>query len=116
MATLQDLTGQESGVVVYGREGIICNWSSINGLPRMFVTGLLGLGEIGLESIGEVPLAEITPKPIEDIGAALEEVFIIYGDDADADSLIGTPGRVWEFPDPSTKDTTVRVYAPDGWN
>ena len=32
---LLELTGQESGIVVYGDEVIVTNWSSINGLPKM---------------------------------------------------------------------------------
>ena len=44
---LQDLTGNESGAVYYPESGEIWigNWSSIEGLPREFVTGTIGLGE-----------------------------------------------------------------------
>lgn len=46
---LQDITGRESGVVLYpeSKEAIICNWSSINGMPRIAPFGLcvLGFGE-----------------------------------------------------------------------
>lgn len=39
MKTLQELTGQESGIVIYGNgEIIVCNWSSFgeNELPKIF--------------------------------------------------------------------------------
>jgi hypothetical protein len=43
---LQELTGQESGAVQYADgEILICNWTQVNGVPRMFATGLIGLGE-----------------------------------------------------------------------
>ena len=47
MTTLQDITGHESGAVLFPEsdEIIICNWTQVNGIPRMFLTGLLGLGE-----------------------------------------------------------------------
>jgi len=42
---LMELTGVESGVVLYGNEGIVSNWSAISGLPRLFATGVIGLGD-----------------------------------------------------------------------
>lgn len=42
---LQELTHQESGAVQYGNDIWIGNWSSIEGLPREFYTGTIGLGE-----------------------------------------------------------------------
>ena len=44
---LQELTGYESGVVVFkeSNKGIAINWSSIEGIPRIFVTGVIGLGD-----------------------------------------------------------------------
>lgn len=44
--TLQEITGHESGAVQYEDGSIwIGNWSSIEGIPRQFVTGMIGLGE-----------------------------------------------------------------------
>lgn len=38
--TLLELTGQESGVVIYNNGNtIICNWSSLEGLPYVFLNG-----------------------------------------------------------------------------
>ncbi len=51
MKTLQDLTGKESGIVIYKNENVyeavVCNWSSISGYPRVDPFGLtiLGFGE-----------------------------------------------------------------------
>lgn len=42
---LQELTGYESGVVLYGNETIVSNWSGINSLPRLFATSVIGLGD-----------------------------------------------------------------------
>ena len=52
MQTLQDVTGYESGAVIYGNEVIVLNWSSVIGLPRLFATGAIGLGE-DLEALAE---------------------------------------------------------------
>lgn len=44
---LQELTGYESGAVIFkdSKEGFITNWSSFNGIPRLFVTGFIGLND-----------------------------------------------------------------------
>lgn len=60
---LQELTGYESGAVLYEESGeiIICNWSNIEGLPRMFATGLIGMGEtLTAELLDETPAEVIT--------------------------------------------------------
>jgi hypothetical protein len=47
--TLQDITGQESGAVLFPKSGeiIICNWTQVEGIPRLFtnLNTLIGLGE-----------------------------------------------------------------------
>lgn len=44
--SLQELTRQESGAVQYSDGTIwIGNWTGIEGIPRAFVTGMIGLGE-----------------------------------------------------------------------
>lgn len=46
ITSLYDLTGHESGAVQYDDGAIWTgNWSSISGIPRQFLTGMLGLGE-----------------------------------------------------------------------
>jgi len=53
---LQELTGQESGAVLYADGAIlICNWTQVQGIPRMFATGLIGLGETLTAVPCEVP-------------------------------------------------------------
>jgi hypothetical protein len=43
---LHELTGFESGVVVFKESGeaYIANWSGFDGIPRMFANALFGLG------------------------------------------------------------------------
>lgn len=43
---LTELTGHESGCIVY-EDGttVVMNWSSVDGIPRGFAGGLIGLGE-----------------------------------------------------------------------
>jgi hypothetical protein len=44
---LQELTGYESGLTIFkgSDEAIITNWSNIEGIPRVFVTGMIGLND-----------------------------------------------------------------------
>ena len=44
---LQELTGYESGAVIFkeSNEGFITNWSSIEGIPRQFSWTSIGLGD-----------------------------------------------------------------------
>jgi hypothetical protein len=50
MNTLQNITGYESGVIVYHSggqhpEALCLNWSSIDGVPRTFAGLIIGMGE-----------------------------------------------------------------------
>lgn len=99
--TLEELTGQESGIVVYQNEGILCNWSSVDGLPRMFVTGIIGLGE-------DIP--KVKGKHVKDLGPYLDGVEIsavVYDYKEEDHPLNG--GTVYDLGD------DVLVIAPDGW-
>lgn len=101
MKNLQELTGQESGIVIYGgKDGILCNWSSIQGLPRIFNgNGLVGLDE-------EIP--EVEGEHYDDLSGLLENVNIEicahYTDDE-----LPKSGIVYCLGD------DVIVIAPDGW-
>lgn len=60
--TLQDLTGQESGAVLYdGGDIWIGNWTGINGLPREFATGTIGLSE----SLDDAEPCDVPSEAIE---------------------------------------------------
>jgi len=107
---LMELTGSMSGVVVYGREAIVCNWSSVNGFPRLTPLGggIIGLGE-------DIPEAEGRDATGQEIAALLRGVRIIYSDapERDIDDLFRgrCPGKVYGFP----KFGAI-VIAPEGWN
>ena len=98
MRNLQELTGQESGIVIYNeKDGILCNWANINGFPRIFATGLIGFGE-------EIP--EVEGKHM-DISGLLENVSI----DVRAhytDEELPKFGTVYQIGD-------ITVIAPDDW-
>jgi len=102
--TLQDLTGQESGVVIYDNEAIICNWSSINGMPRLFADGLVGLAE---------EIESVDPKNLsaDELVDLLDPVSIIYDANDDESGLRNGDyaGKVYILPD-------AIVIAPEGWN
>ena len=43
--SLQDLTGRESGIIMFGKKGVLCNWASIEGFPLMCSAGIMGSSE-----------------------------------------------------------------------
>lgn len=97
---LQELTGQESGIIIFdNKEGILCNWSHTNGIPRMFATGLIGMGE-------EIPKAEGVHH--DDLSALFDGVEINVYADCD-DEELPKSGTVYNISD------DVIVIAPDDW-
>lgn len=123
-SSLQELTGQESGIIVYGvtslggsmdgAEAIIGNWSSIDGLPR--------LDPLGITLIGLHETFTATESPwLQDIGAwlAMENgklpggINLIYDRNDDLKDLPGTPGGMWNIYQSGEEIATV--IAPEGW-
>lgn len=103
--TLQDLTGCESGLVLYheSHEAICCNWTSIHGLPRVFVTGVIGLGE-------EIP--DVKGGPL--VAGAIQEIleaFTLVHDESNGEVLTETAtATAYEI----GEDVTVVTF--EGWN
>lgn len=54
--TLQDITGYESGVLIYKESGeaVMLSWAHVSGIPRQFAGGFIGMGE-ALDDFDEVP-------------------------------------------------------------
>lgn len=102
VSSLQELTGQESGIVVYYGEtpaAVVCNWSSIDGLPRLSPIGggVLGLGE-------SIPRVE--PETCESVAGFLEGIEVVYANGEDM------PARARLFDLPAFN---AAVLAPEGW-
>ena len=103
MENLQDLTGQESGIVIYHGdrgipEAVVCNWLSVHGYPRVAPGGL------GIVGFGE-PIPETAGKHEDGIPAMLEGVEIVFANGED----MPQSGTVYEI-------ENITVIAPDGWN
>ena len=114
---LEEITGQESGVVLYptagAPEAVICNWSGIDGLPRVFATGLLGLGEsLALVSVTEIEGREAFERAY----GAPDAWDVIWDVNDDAESFFSTSDRWTVYTVSAANDTPVTVIAPDGWN
>lgn len=99
VGSLRELTGQESGIVIYGKKGILCNWSGIFGLPRMFATGLIGLNE-------EIPVVE--GEHMDDLTGILDGVDVSICANF-TDEELPKAGTVYEISDEAI------VLAPDEW-
>jgi len=110
---LHDLTGQESGVVVYDNNGrdeiIICNWTACDGLPRVDPLGIcvMGLGE-ALYLVGQ--------RPIDDLGSLVDTKDVIYDRNNDAPGLNGTRAHLFHIATSEDGDIVATVYAPEGWH
>jgi hypothetical protein len=108
--TLQDLTRQESGVIVYENEGaatqiLACNWTQANGFPRIDPMG------VGIIGIGE-ELTVTDECQCADIGAELGGE-VIWDRNNDYKGLAGYSGIKYIVSDGFT---TATVYAPKDWN
>ena len=101
MTDLQELTGQESGIVIYHEtdEAIICNWSHVEGLPRLFGFGAV----IGLKDEFEA----VKGIHSDNLPAYIDGISVIYSNDED----VPQTGRVYHL-----EDRNATVLAPAGWN
>ena len=69
--TLMEITGQESGIIIH-EDGntIVCNWSSIEGIPLLDLLGInfLGIGqELTLLSSEEIAIKEFLDEHVKEI-------------------------------------------------
>ena len=102
METLQDLTGKESGIVIYHGDGgqpeaVVCNWSSVRGYPRIDPMGLtvLGFGE-------DIP--EVEGFNIDDIPSRLAGVEVVFANGED----MPTSGTAYQI-------DNILIITPSGW-
>lgn len=107
-SNLDEIQGQESGIIVYGDEVIICNWSSadLDGLPRLFEP-------LGLISLKDKFNAEKL-EHCENLLNELDGKNIIYDFNNDYESLSNTGGMKFNI----YIDNKIQaiVYMPDDWN
>lgn len=105
---LADIKGQESGIIVYDNEVIICNWSSadLDGLPKLFEP----LGLIALKEKFNAEKVEYC----ENILNELDGKNVIYDFNNDFESLSNTGGMKFNI----YVDNKIQaiVYMPDDWN
>lgn len=110
--TLQDLTGQESGIIIYDSgETIVCNWSALDAheLPKLFS----GLCLIGWES-GEDIFENVTVQHVDDFGnylASRDDLDLIYDENGDMNNeSVRCAADIYTL-----NDGTV-IIAPTMWN
>lgn len=100
--TLQELTGQESGLIVFQNKNlIIANWSSFEGIPRMFAGSLISLEA----SIPEVLMQESWNET--EIMEYLQDKALIYSDLKQEADI--TKSKVYHL------DKAITIIAPEGW-
>lgn len=98
ISNLQELTSQETGIVLYGDDGILCNWSEVKGLPRIFANVIVGMGE-------DIPV--VNGEHLDDLASILDGVYMNICIDAG----VPTSGTVYDI----SEDDGILVIAPDGW-
>jgi L-cysteine desulfidase len=103
---LQELTGYESGVVIFkeSEEGFITNWSGVDGIPRLFATGLIGFGDgDDLEKVNNSEFKDFALELAEqDMKEVLEDGGALCNDELSID-------EIWE-------NESVVVFTFKGWN
>jgi len=114
MKNLQDITRQESGLVLYETgELLLLNWSGINGIPRLspFGNACLGMDE---------ELTVLSEISLDDIGFYLDGYVdgflnLIYTD-SDEEDISGQKGKLYKITTSNESDGVVEVFAPLVWN
>jgi hypothetical protein len=107
--SLYELTGRESGLVVYNNECILCNWRGIYGLPRISPIGtLIGLWD-DIKCVKSCYSWNVWAEGYikEDMTA---HIFGFVNNDGDIQI---TGGKVYILEDDLEDD--VVVICPDGW-
>lgn len=112
--TLFDITGYESGIVIYHGdggtpEGIVCNWSLIQGFPRV---DPLGLTVLGFSNIPDIPDDEpIQEMILADALPDNTEIIFHHGELSEMDG--NERCHVWALFD---GERPVTVICPADWN
>ena len=106
--TLQLITQQEAGIVLYGENAIVCNWSFFvnGGIPSIFPTGeLMAIPK---------PLNILSKRNTDSVYDIIKDCEPIFdrNDDITALSQNDVAGVIYEISDGSH---TVTVIAPMGW-
>lgn len=101
---LKQLTGQESGIIVYGNNYItVANWNGLDGLPVIYPTGLIG-------NMPSIPVESLKVSQVNDVASLLPESYeILHDPNGDLDRLSG-PGTAYTIRD------EIMIIAPEGWN
>lgn len=105
---LRDLTGQESGIILYENgNAIIANWASFSGLPRAFAGGLIdteagtALGEMGYGN----DISQYAP----------ENWNVVYDENGDYPEAVNAIKRFF-WCQVASDGEEATVIAPLGWN
>lgn len=101
---LKQLTGQESGIIIYGNNYItVANWNGLDGLPVIYPTGPMG-------SMSKLPVEAVRVTQVSDVAALLPDSYeIIHDPNGDLNRLTG-PGTAYAIRD------DIMIIAPEGWN
>lgn len=114
--TLNELTGQESGIVIYANgETIVCNWSSLgeNEMPKVFG----GISILGWEEDDSI-FDEAESSTTDDFRSILDGKRVIWDANGDLESIAnGTyywgddfRATIWTLNDGTT------IICPPLWN
>ena len=115
--TLWELTGQESGIVIYDDSRVaVVNWSAYNEneVPMRASWGdmIQWRFDHAFENVKEKTVADITKElPFDNDG----EIDVIYDENNDIEELLGvkrpTAGKVFRL-----VNVNQTIIAPEGWN
>lgn len=107
---LMELTGRESGIIIYpNKASILCNWSSIEGLPKLLAGTLIGLGE-PIDEPKEI--RELTGREMKKQLTGTKVEYDINGDFINIviDDNINNNNMSYMLPD------GTQIITPNGWH
>lgn len=105
---LRDITGQESGIILYKNgNAIIANWASFSGLPRVFAGGLIDTkAGIALDDLGDGnDISQYAP----------ESWNVIYDENGDYPTAVNAIKR-FRWYQVASDGEEATVIAPLDWN
>ena len=102
---LDDLVGQESGIVIYDTVAIICNWSASTGEPKISTHGDI------IELPTKIKKTKGRRLKASEVVSLLDGIEIIYDVNGDESAL-----RNGEYSARRFQLDGAIVLAPDGWS
>lgn len=107
MPTLQEITQQESGMLLFpDGDLIICNWANFESIPRLFA-GML------VDCSSEIIHYDTEVEDVNDLSVFIDGSTLIYDRNDDIHGDLHIAATIYTV---VADGIEIKVIAPDGWN